>query len=299
MLSEGIILSYMSRLKNYDTHVTPFYGVDRISSSLVLAAIPLTLEHYIKEQAFITNAGSTTWTMSEPAIGSMNRWLHIAHQLITALSWLHTVAGVVHADIKPSNILLAPISPSMPTSTDVSQDLELDTDFPFRPLYSDLSSSHIFSAPQTSVQLPTLHTTLSALTPPYTAPELLSRAFLANPCSRPEPSSDIYSLALVLLACATGDASIYGSKTSSHQVTAMGKQGWNVLEFVRGGVADDDNGGAFASARVRKGGVVDRVLAPAVRKVIDGENSGAAGGRVDAESWMRIVESVMGEKDLL
>ena len=185
VLSEGIILSYMSRLKNYNSHVTFFYGVERISSSLVLAAIPLTLEHYIKEQALINNARSTTWTMSEPAIGSMKRWLDIAHQLITSLSWLHTISHVVHADIKPSNILLTPLSSSTTTPTDSPQDLELDIDFPFHPLYSDFSSSHISASPQASAKIPTLHTTLSALTPPYTAPELLSRAFLRQPVLPP------------------------------------------------------------------------------------------------------------------
>ena len=79
----------------------------------------------------------------------------------------------------------------------------------------------------------------------------------------------------------------------------MGKQGWNVLDFVRGGVADGgDASGGFASAKVRKGEIVDRVLAPAVRKVIDGENGGVTGSRVDAESWIRIVESVMDEKNI-
>ena len=317
--SEGIILSYMARLKKYDSHVTRFYGIDRMSSSLVLAAVPLTLEHYIKERAFITNARSTTWTMGEPGIGSTKRWLDIAHQLVSSLSWLHTVAHVVHADIKPSNIMLAPTSTSTTTTRNPSQDLELDIDVPFRPLFSDFSSSHIFPPPQalpadpfssqshtvqalqlqelaSRNQIPALHTTLSALSPPYTAPELLSRAFLANPNSRPAPSSDIFSLALVLLACATGDPSIYGSRTSSYQVTAMGKQGWSVLDFVRGGVADDDGGAGFASARIHKGGVVDRVLAPAVRKVNDGEKGGATGERSDAKSWIRIVESVMEEK---
>lgn len=48
------------------------------------------------------------------------------------------------------------------------------------------------------------------------------------------PASDIFALALTLLAAATGDVLIYAG-TSAMQRLAMSREGWRALDYVRSG----------------------------------------------------------------
>jgi serine/threonine protein kinase len=182
----------------------------------------------------------------------------LADKLITALSWLHNTAEVVHGDIKPGNILLSPNRSC--------------ADFAFDPLLIDFSSSHIISSTP-----PTLNT-LSAVTREYTAPELLSPSVLSDPSATATTASDVFSLAVTLIVAATGDLTVYDGNL--WQRTSMAKQGWNILEFVRNG-----EGGM----KVRQGGMVERVAEAAVRKI--------EGGRIGALEWRGLVRKFRSDEE--
>lgn len=253
--SEAKILSFISTVDGCEDYVVPFYGIDTRDSSLVLAAVPLSFDHYITRCAQNSAQNLSTRNMTEPVIGSTGVWLDLAYQMISALDWLHNEAGVVHGDIKPGNILLSqnstPLSP-----------------FPYRPLFADFSSSQLLDAPE-----PTPNT-LSAVTREYTAPELLSSAVLRNPKSMATTASDVFSLAVTLLVAATGDTMVYSG--SMFQRQAMATQGWHVLSHVRNGEQ---------GSRVPRQGVVERTLERAVLK--------AGMGRISAERWKDVVEQMV------
>jgi len=253
--SEAVILSHLASVEASEFYVVPFYGTLPTSDSLVLAAIPLSLEDHIKRCAIESQATQTIWTMSEPVLGNTKTWLHLAGRLTEALAWLHTTAGVTHGDIKPGNILLSP-------------NLDLSSRFPYDPLFADFSSGQLLDLDVTTPN------TLSAVTCEYTAPELLSYAVLSNPNSTTTPASDVFSLAVTLLVAATGELLVYPGSRQQRQ--AMASQGWYILSNARNG----DQG-----ARVPRHGIVDQVLERAVLR--------AGMGRIDAKSWATLVAEKM------
>ena len=253
--NEGIVLSHITRTECSDQFVIPFYGFLPSTESLVLGPVPLSLHDYIENCK--NQAQLTTWPSADPVIGSTAAWMSLAQHTITALAWLHTEvdgAGVVHGDIKPGNILLAP-------------GLRARSDFPFSPLFADFSSSQLLSAATITPN------TLSAVTREYTAPELLSSKVLNDPNSAATTASDVFSLAVTLLVAATGEVKVYPG--SMWQRQAMATQGWEVLNHVRNG----DQG-----QRVPRLGVVVRVLERAVLK--------AGLGRIGAEEWAALVHDM-------
>ena len=255
ILNEGIILSHIARTECADQFVVPFYGFLPSTESLVLGPLPLSLQEYIGNCTKQTQP--TTWPSSNPVVGGTAAWMKLAEHTITALAWLHTEvdgAGVVHGDIKPGNILLAP-------------DFASGSDFPFSPLFADFSSSRLLSASKITPN------TLSAVTREYTAPELLSSKVLNDPKSVATTASDVFSLAVTLLVAATGELMIYPG--SMWQRQAMATQGWEILNHVRNG----DQG-----PRVPRHGVVDRVLERAVLR--------ADMGRIQAADWAALVQDV-------
>lgn len=262
--NEGLVLTHLSSFRDYDSHIVHFYGTISSTTSLVLAALPLSLDGHIKECAR-TAPFKGRDTRSEPIIGSSKTWLHLASQLINTLAWLHTEARVVHGDIKPANILLSPISDDDNTASET---------FPFRPLLVDFSSAHLLDSDEITPN------TLSALTREYAAPELLCSKVLLNPLSTATPASDVFSLAVTLLVAVVGDTTVYDPNYSVAQRQAMATQGWNVLQFVR-------NGGECA--RAPKGGVVEQVLEQAVRKIDAADHNRR---RIDATQWKELVEKM-------
>lgn len=259
--NEAAILSYLTSLTTKRTPVVTFYGVIEYSCSLVLGAIPLALEDHLRRCATAARQSLTTSNMSAPVVGSTTTWLSLAHELISALFWLHNVAEVVHGDIKPGNFVLEPRG-------------TLDDDeFPFRPLFIDFSSSHRTDRPTDSIP----PGTLSAVTREYTAPELLKSSVLRDPASTATPASDVFSLAITLLVAATGNLAVYDGSVFQRQ--AMATQGWQAIGFARGGL----NG-----SRVPRQGVVERALERAVLRYDM--------GRVEAGRWLEILEGMqMGE----
>ncbi|OQV06404.1 Protein kinase domain-containing protein [Cladophialophora immunda] len=251
--SEASVLTYLQTIPNSDNYVVPFYGtVDE--TSLVLEAIPFSLEDHIRHCAAAAAKTLSTWTMTEPVLGSDAKWFHLARQLISALVWLHNDAQVVHGDIKPGNILLTRVQGS-------------GIDISFQPIFADFSSAQRLDTDDTTVN------TLSAVTREYTAPELLNSKVLRDPTSTATPASDVFSMAITLLVAATGQMLVYPGSVFQRQ--AMATQGWMVLNYARN---------ADQGSRVPRFGVVERVLERAVLK--------ADMGRVSAREWLGIVETI-------
>lgn len=98
----------------------------------------------------------------------------LAQDLADALHEVHA-AGIVHRDVKPSNVLLSRPSPTRP----------------YRAKLTDFGIAHLLDS--TRVTTPGLTVGTAA----YIAPELLDGA-------DPLPPADIYALGLVLLEAATG-----------------------------------------------------------------------------------------------
>ncbi|EXJ67122.1 serine/threonine protein kinase [Cladophialophora psammophila CBS 110553] len=251
--SEAKVLSHLHSIANSEKYVVPFYGtVDE--TTLILEAIPFSLEDHIRQCAAVASQTLSTWTMADPVLGSDAKWFHLARQLISALAWLHRDARVVHGDIKPGNILLTCVHGS---GTDVS----------CRPVFADFSSAQRLDMEDMTAN------TLSAVTREYTAPELLNSKVLRDPTSTATPASDVFSMAITLLVAATGQMLVYPGSVLQRQ--AMATQGWMVLSYVRN---------AEQGSRVPRFGLVERVLERAVLK--------ADMGRVNAQEWLGIVETM-------
>lgn len=258
---EARILTHLCRITDSPSFITPFHGFIPSTSSLVLSAIPLTLANHVTNLA--SRPPPPKFSPTEPILGNIT-WLGLCHHLIGALHWLHATAYTIHGDIKPHNILLQPTSPSVVSSVPLPY-------FPYHPLLVDFSSSHSTSIDPSS----TPSGALSALTCEYTAPELLTSAVLSDPSSLPTLASDVFSLGVTLTSAATGNVAIYSGP--GYVKNAKARQGWEILEFLR-----SEKGGL----RMERGGIVEGVVAPAVRKVE---------GRIGVLEWKRQVEAILGE----
>ncbi|GAB1198978.1 hypothetical protein APSETT444_008308 [Aspergillus pseudonomiae] len=229
----------------------------------LMSAVPLSLSSYIEEKADLAQKHKSTRTMFDPVQG-MPQWQELAKKLITSLHWLHTQCQIVHGDIKPHNILLR----SRPTGNDIESD-----EFPFEPLFADFSSAHNITGSSLSAEKET-GTSLTALTPPFAAPELLSVSSLRSPGTSPTPASDVFSLAVTLLAAATGDLLLYPG-ASNMQRLAMAREGHRVIDFAQSGA----NG-----SRVPRNGPVEQVIKPAVSK--------DPSQRIQPNEWVELIAAM-------
>lgn len=262
--AEARILTRIARTPGKDRYVVRFHGYIPPSHSIVMSAVPLALSTYIGDRAAIAQQNFSIRTMLDPVLG-MTQWHDLAVQLISGLSWLHKEPRVVHGDIKPQNILLRPRQESGDNGHS-DQDL-----FPYEPLYTDFSSAYDMSSPHST--LSGTATPLSALTPPFAAPELLSVAALKSSDPLATQASDVFSLAVTLLAAATGDLVLYPG-ASSMQRLAMSREGHRVIDFVRSGTH---------GTRVPRNGLVEKSLKPAV---VRDPNE-----RINPEEWLRAIDS--------
>lgn len=227
---EAKILSYIHSHANASAHLVPFHGFDSAQHSIILDAVPLSLEGYAK--AAIRRPLSTK-TMFDPVVGA-EEWASLAEGLIGGLAFLHSI-GCVHGDIKPANVLLRPGSSGELT-----------------PLYCDFSSSHIMSTAGEEKEVEEV----SAVTTEYLSPELLEALSPRN-TDRPVATyaSDVFALGVTLLFAAIGD-SPYADARMASQKLGMAKEGLP-FEFARRGEQ---------ATRVMKGRAVEKALKGALAK---------------------------------
>ncbi|KAF1833638.1 kinase-like protein [Decorospora gaudefroyi] len=172
--AEARILSYLSRFPDAEAHIVPFYGLDPRTGSLVLQAMDSTLESWIQTHLN---------PLSEPLRSKklVQVFPSLALSLIDSLHWMHD-KHCTHADIKPSNILIANTSPTGGPHV----------------RYSDFSSTMLAHPHQESSETQPL----GAGTWDYLDPVLL-QSVVSNPPS-PTPASDLWSLAITLLFLVIG-----------------------------------------------------------------------------------------------
>ena len=246
ILQEARILTYLSKVPGEEQYLVPFHGLERTSTSLVMDALPLSLESFARSQLVLAKENISTASRSEPIMGRAS-FLQHARYLINGLRWLHR-NHTVHGDIKPANILL-------PHTSSLA------------PLYCDFSSARVLSESSECAALPT-----DALTLSYASPELLASYRTGGV---PTFASDVYALAVTLVALATGEDPYAG--VNSHMKLLMAKEGY-VLDAVRNGAH---------ALRVKKGGAVERLVAGALEK--------KAHVRWSADEWSEVVELLMKE----
>ncbi|EKG12224.1 hypothetical protein MPH_10707 [Macrophomina phaseolina MS6] len=234
--SEARMLTHIFSHTSPTAYMVPFVGLDPRTGGLLMHALPLTLEDFIRgDLASIPEAQRTSIVTSLlPALAS---------KLLAGLEWLHEGAGIAHADIKPSNILLRPTKPGVAdamlqqrlraASPTDERPLErptlllLNTDdddgasitepalphvLDFEPLYTDFSaavplrplrSPHDSSSPpcsSTAAVAPPPH--LAGGTWDFLAPELCR----INPPPVPSPASDVYALGVTFVCLVLGES---------------------------------------------------------------------------------------------
>ena len=270
--NEALILSHLTKYPQSASHIVRFHGLDPATSSIVLSRCPETLST-IASAALRAERSSARRSSFDPIIG-LKYWLDIALQLVRGLSWMHQT-GVIHGDIKTSNILLAP---STVDSSFISEGSSVNV------LYCDFSSARLLStsAESASSGLPT-----DAITTSYASPELLkaySRSYSLSPGSSDlavaTEASDIWALAVTLVVAAVGEDP-YAQTGHEMRKLAMAKEGL-VLDGVR-------MGGFISGMRVKKGGAVERAVKGALAKRVE--------ARIGAETWIELLEGIKSEEE--
>ena len=230
LLKEAKILTYIHSHANASSHLVPFHGFDLAQHSIILDAVPLSLETHAK---VATRRPLSTKTMFDPIIGA-EEWAGLAEGLIGGLAFLHGV-GCLHGDIKPANVLLRTESGGQLT-----------------PLYCDFSSSHIISRTGEKEEVEEV----SAVTTEYLSPELFEALSPRNSDRAVATyASDVFALGVTLLFAAIGDSPYAGARLASQKL-GMAKEGLP-LEFARRGEQ---------ASRVMKGRAVEKALEGALAK---------------------------------
>ena len=257
---EARILTYLHYDAKAGNFLVPFHGFDHTRCSIILGAVPLSLQDHVKNMAgkAPVRTTTTTSTMFDPVIGAL-QWADLATSLINGLSFLQS-KKCVHGDIKPANILLRPDSEGNNRMT---------------PLYCDFSSSHVLSRSSSSSTDATQIEEVSAVTTDYAAPELLESFHHRNRNRAVATfTSDIFALAVTLIVAATGESPYAGAQMELQKVS-MAREG-APLGFARGGAQ---------AARVMSHKAVDMALSGALEK--------DPGKRVDVEEWKSRVRDVV------
>ena len=230
------------------TYILPFYGLLPETQSLVLGAIPLTLEAHARTSLHASRENFTTRTMFDPVIGAA-QWTSFAKILISGLAFIHS-KHCIHGDIKPANVLLSQVSETG-----------------FQPLICDFSSSSIVAPGSIRASINKAN---DAITPAFTAPELLEGYRPGKGADTATFASDVFSLGVTLLVAAIGDVPY---EKMALQRLIMAREG-QPLAFARAGEQ---------GSRVMEGGMVDRVLAGSLARKVE--------KRLTADEWMKRVTS--------
>ncbi|RPB02680.1 hypothetical protein L873DRAFT_1733030 [Choiromyces venosus 120613-1] len=289
---EAKILHYLTTAAP-DLAIARFRGFDVASASLFMELVGMgTLEGFVEREVALERqqqGGSLMGMMRRPVVG-MGQWLFLAERLARVFSYLEEV-GVVHGDVKWSNILIREFRP-VPGCPEDEAWGACRTKL-YEPVVVDFSSSHFHQAE--GGELPEA---VNAVTTSFCAPELLesfisrpstagsqitppvtptsSKASTLAPHPLPTFQSDLYSVALCLLAAAIG-SEVY--RNAGRFVGIYVRQG-NPVGWVR----SDERG-----LRIGRGCVVLDVLKDCFGKVAEERvdvgvvGSKAAGWR---EKWL-------------
>lgn len=167
---EAKILTRVHRHMSSETYVVPFHGLDPRNHALIFTAL---------QSGSLQDLTSRMSQMTE-VCRHQELVLHfptLAEDLTQGLAFLQNTAGVIHADIKPANILLSP-SPYHPRR--------------YQARYADFSASFLTNAPDSAT-----NSTAGGGTWTFLAPEQLR---LSKSENQPSPASDVWSLGLTLLS---------------------------------------------------------------------------------------------------
>lgn len=169
---EAKILTHLHRTSPSESYIVPFHGIDPRNSALIFSALLSGSLHDLSSRL----SHMTEVSRHQELVADFPS---LAHDLISGLDFLHNTAGVVHADIKPANILLTP-SPRHPTKLQAR--------------YADFSASFLSTSPETASK-----TAAGGGTWTYLAPEQLRLSTPTDP-NLPTLASDVWSLGLTLLS---------------------------------------------------------------------------------------------------
>lgn len=257
--SEAKILAYLSStLAHSSRGIAAFHGYDPATAAVYMELIPGgTLEAHLES--------STPAHIRAPAIG-MPQWLFLAERLARTFSALKR-ASVVHGDVKLGNILLRPWAPSSDADADPIWSAYVQGGGTLLdPVVVDFSSAHV----NIPYELPEA---ISAVTTEFAAPELLQSFLSAARHPLPTYASDLYSLALSLLAAAVG-SEVY--RNAGRHVGIYVRQG-NPMGWVKA----DERG-----MKVGRGGAVSAVLEGCFGKMAEGR-TGVEELGVRVEGWKK------------
>lgn len=172
---EARVLTHLQRRSTCSLHVIPFYGLDARNDSLVFeAVIGGSLEDMTSRMKQMTEVARH--------LELINLFPGIAFDLINGLDFLHT-NGVIHADIKPGNVLLD-ISEHATEHKPVVRARYIDFSAAFIPSKGDSASN-------------------AGGTWDYMAPEQMR---IQPEWNTPTFASDVWSLGITLLYIMMGDS---------------------------------------------------------------------------------------------
>jgi serine/threonine protein kinase len=190
--AEARILSYLSRFPDAEQHVVPFYGQDARTGSLVLKALAGTLEDWISQ-----NLNALPEPLRSQRLAAI--FPSMATSLIDSLIWMQDL-NCIHADVKPSNILIPLLSSPLP-----------------EPVFSDFSSTLLTILDDTDATPPPL----GAGTWDFLDPACISSL---NPAT-PSETTDLWSLGITLLYVVLGRSPYEAFKGNKFQQREMIKSG--------------------------------------------------------------------------
>ena len=237
---EAKALTHIHRNSGSEGYVVPFHGQDPRNSALVFAALQAGSLHDVT-----CRMAQMTEVCRHKELVSL--FPGLANDLISGLDFLHNVAGIVHADIKPANILLSP-SPRSPKKLQAR--------------YADFSASFIIDSTDTTIN----STAAGGGTWTFLAPEQLR---LSSSENSPSHASDIWSLGLTFLSLI-----VLGSPYAA----ACGDNMFRLREGIKAG---DPLGFAAMDPAARKRMVACQGFVDCCRLALQKER----GKRVGAEGW--------------
>ncbi|KAF2087685.1 kinase-like protein [Saccharata proteae CBS 121410] len=252
--SEAHIMTRISSCAGYEDHVVPFIGLDPQNGSLMMQALPLTLEDLVRRDLASLDRPSNPKTGPSPRAQVIaNTFPTLAASLLESLEWLHSTAGIIHADIKPSNILLRPTVPS-------------------------LCEDMLLYGAHADPEAPNSQQPLGGGTWDYLAPELCRLA----PAPVPNAVSDLYALGITLLFVLVGASPFEHCANNAFRKREMVKMG-DAVACVAG---DDGLWVRFCGVKKTMGWDVEKWLRRGLRKKVE--------DRPGVGEWKRALVEVCG-----